>query len=148
MAIVFPWIVENTFKQWPTVRIFQPSSTGVSDWTEVLGRLLCYYSLLYITAYYCIPEGSSLILKPMETYTHLICMGLLCPSIWTVNVKSSFNWPYQLFEPGPCWASEDKSSRLEWLTWARERPVAMSVSPRGVSRISACHFWKCLRLWA
>ena len=29
LAIVFPWIVEKTFKQWPTVRVFQPSSTGL-----------------------------------------------------------------------------------------------------------------------
>ena len=25
LAIVFPWIVENTWKQWPTLRVFQPS---------------------------------------------------------------------------------------------------------------------------
>ena len=30
LAIVFPWIIENTFKQWPTVRVFQPSSTGLA----------------------------------------------------------------------------------------------------------------------
>ena len=27
LTIVSPWIVENTSKQWPTVRVFQPSST-------------------------------------------------------------------------------------------------------------------------
>ena len=29
LAIVFPWIVKNTVKQWPLVRVFQPSSTGL-----------------------------------------------------------------------------------------------------------------------
>ena len=31
LAIVFPWIVENTWKQWPTVRIFQTSSPRLSS---------------------------------------------------------------------------------------------------------------------
>ena len=30
LAIVFPWIVENIFKQWPTVRVFLPSPTRLS----------------------------------------------------------------------------------------------------------------------
>ena len=29
LVTVFPWIVENTFKQWPTVRVFQPSPTAL-----------------------------------------------------------------------------------------------------------------------
>ena len=41
LATVYSWIVENTFKQWPTVRIFQPSPTGLSrsarttQWSEL-----------------------------------------------------------------------------------------------------------------
>ena len=31
LATVFPWIVENTFKQRPTVRVFQPSLTGLDS---------------------------------------------------------------------------------------------------------------------
>ena len=35
LATVFPWIAENTFKQWPTVRIFQPSPTGLDMTSQI-----------------------------------------------------------------------------------------------------------------
>ena len=40
LAIVFPWIVEKTWKTWPTLRIFQPSSSRLLLHTKAASALI------------------------------------------------------------------------------------------------------------
>ena len=78
LAYFFPRIVENTFKQWPTMRVFQPTSTGLvsftvfnpclsaNAWGSLLQCLLCLLIIMISPRRQVLTENEAGILLILE----------------------------------------------------------------------------------